>query len=325
MFLKGCVLAAAILLSFIGCSAANPAKPTLRFGYPTIADTADVPSLMAQEQLRAQGYTIEQHFFENPETLVATIAKGELDFSHGSTRTHWAATEKGAAILIVSEQAGNVWSLVARPELKMCADLEKQKIGVNSAGSISNALVQAYLKQNCPGVTPEMLFMSGSENRAAALQAGALDGAMLELADVLEFDKQTPGKFNTLINFAQALPALKTNGIYTTRQFAQVHPDAVRAYLSEIVRVHRAIRQNPQALYDALVKYLKLDAATAKRVGDAYLAANVWDANGGLKNGDVEYSAAFFTQMGSLPSGLDPAKLHDLTYLNAALQELGPQ
>lgn len=309
-----------------GCSTANPtpaAKGTLRVGYPTIADTADVPSLMAQEQLRAQGYVIEQHFFDYPETLVATIAKGDLDFSHGSTRTHWAAADKGADNVMVSEQAGNVWSLVTRPDMKTCADLDKKKLGVNSAGSISNALVQAYVKENCAGVTPEMLYMSGSENRAAALQAGELDGAMLELADILQLNKQAPGKFITLINFAHALPALKTNGIFTPRKFAQTHPDAVRAYLRAIIQVHRAIRQNPQALYDAMVKYLKMDAATAQQVGDAYLSANVWDLNGGLKAGDTAYSADFFARMGSLSSGLEPAKLEDVSHLNAVLQELG--
>jgi ABC-type nitrate/sulfonate/bicarbonate transport system substrate-binding protein len=166
MFYKSIAFVFVTFFALTGCSAANPtpvSKGTLRVGYPTIADTADVPSLMAQEQLPAQGYNIEQHFFENPETLVATITRGDLDFSHGSTSTHWAAVDKGADIFIVSEQAGNVWSLVARPALQTCADLEKQKIGVNSAGSISNALVQAYVKQNCPGVTPEMLYMSGSE------------------------------------------------------------------------------------------------------------------------------------------------------------------
>lgn len=319
-------LAGTILLFFGGCSA-PPAilavKPTLRFGYPTEADTADVPSLMAQELLKAQGYTVERHFFASPDVEVAAFAKGDIDLDHGSTRTHWAAAAKDADIVILSEQAGDVWQLVTRPELKMCADLDKQKIGVNSAGSISNALLQAYVKQNCPDSAPESIFLSGSENRAAALQAGELDGAMLELADVLEFERQAPGKFNVLLNFAKALPALKTNGIYTSHTFAQAHPDAVRDYLRAIVQVHRAIRQNPQTLYDAMVKYLKMDAATAGRVGEAYLAANVWDVNGGLKAGDAAYSADFFAQMGSIPEGMDAAKLEDLTYLNQVLDEIG--
>lgn len=323
MFSKWIALTGTILFLLTGCNTSPASTTTLRVGYPTIADTADVPSLMAQEQLRAQGYVIEQHFFENPETLVAAVAKGDIDVSHGSTRTHWAAADKGAEILMVSEQAGNVWSLVTRPELNACADLDKKKLGVNSAGSISNALVQAYVKLNCSGIAPEMLYLSGSENRAAALQAGELDGAMLELADILQLDKLSPGKFTTLINFAQALPALKTNGIFTPRKFAQAHPDAVRAYLRAVLQVHRAIRQNPQALYDAMVKYLKMDAATAKQVGDAYLSANVWDLNGGLQAGDVEYSSDFFAQMGSIPKGLNAATLSDLSYLRAALQELG--
>ena len=136
-------------------------------------------------------------------------------------------------------------------------------------------------------------------------------------------DKSAPGKFPTLISFSQALPKLKTTGIYTRAKFAQDHPEMVRDYLRAVLTVYRSIRENPKSLYDALRKHVKMDAATAKLVGDAYIEREIWDVNGGLTTEDVKYSLDFFTQMGSVPTGLDAAKITDLTYLDAVVQQLG--
>ena len=54
---------------------------TLRVAFPTTPDTADVPSLMAHEILKAQGYTIEPTFFASPDVEVAAVAKGDMKSS----------------------------------------------------------------------------------------------------------------------------------------------------------------------------------------------------------------------------------------------------
>lgn len=319
-----------VMLCMLAGCALNAPTPTpgrksgtIRVAYPTGGDTADVPSFMALDLLRAQGYTVEQNHFATPDLSVAAMASGEADISHGSTRTHWAAIEKGADIVTIMEQAGNPWSLMARADLKTCDDLNGKKFGVQSSGSISNALLQAYFQKICPHVTPKILFVQGSEARAAAMDAGELDGAPLQLADVTNFLSQKPGKYAVLFDFAKSLPQLKTNGVYVTRAFAAKNPDMVRDYIRALLTVHRNIRENPQLLYDAQVKYLKLEPERAKEIGDTYLAHNIWKANGDLTPEDVKYSLDFFVEIGSVPPGLDASNIADVSYLNAVLDEIG--
>lgn len=296
---------------------------TIRVSFPNNGDVADVPSFMAHELLRAQGYDIQPLYFANPDLNVAALANGESDLSNGSTRTHWAAVQKGADIVTLMEQAGNVWSLVARADIQSCEEFDGKRIGVQSAGSISNALLQAYVKNICPNSTPQTLFVQGSDVRSIAMQKGELDGALLQISDVLQMDKQAPGKFPTFFDYAAKLPQLKINGVYTRRAFARQHPEMVRDYLRALLSVHRSIRQNPQLLYDALIKYLKYDADSAKQVGDTYLAHNIWDVNGEFLPEDAKFSLDFFVEIGSLPPGLDAAKIVDMSYLNAVLDEIG--
>ena len=327
MFKKFALACLALLLA--GCAlnapTPNPARKSgvIRVAFPTSGDSADVPSFMAHELLRAQGYDVQPIFFATPDLSVAAMANGEADFSNGSTRTHWAAIEKGADIVTIVEQAGNVWSLMARAELKTCADLNGKKFGVQSAGSISNALLQAYFKKVCPNATLETLYIQGSDTRAAAMDAGEIDGAPLQLADVTNFLRQKPGKYAVLFDFAKSLPQLKTNGVYVRRAFATKNPDTVRDYIRALLTVHRNLRENPQLLYDAQVKYLKLEPEQAKEIGDTYLAHNIWKANGDLTPEDVKYSLDFFVEIGSVPPGLDASKIADVSFLNGVLQEIG--
>ncbi len=325
------VILISIAMLLIGCGVPMPTPAarmtitTIRVGFPTAPDPADVPSLLAHELLRAEGYTVEQIPFESSELQVAAMANGELDFSNGSTRTHWAAVAQGADIIMLMQQSANEWSLVTSAGLDSCSELNGKKFGVQSSGSMSNALLQAYFKLYCPDAAPELLYISGSENRAVALQAGELDGTLAEIAEQLELETQAPDKFPILINYSSALPNLKTTGIYTSDEFATANPQVVRDYLKAVLTVYRNLHQDPQPLYDMLESQLQMSPEQARQVGDEYLHRRIWDPNGGLSQDDITYSLEFFQEMGSVPKGLDPAKLINTAYLDTVLKEIGKQ
>lgn len=299
-----------------------PKSGTLRVGFSTEADMSDVPSLMAQDRLRAEGYTVETNFFPSADVQVAALMQGSVDIGNGSTRTTWNAVAKGAEIETIAEEAADAWVITAVNEIKTCADLNGKRVGLTSPSSLNAALLKAYL-ENCPGTEPQILIIANSSARAAALLAGELDASPLELGDVVELNEKAPARFHTLVNFATELPRLKTTGVHVTRAFAQEHPELVRAYIKALLQVNRDIRANPQLLKEALGRYLKMDAATADRLSEAYLARDIWDVNGGMTREGIAYSVDFFNQTGSLPDGLNGDKVSDLSYLEQVLREIG--
>jgi ABC-type nitrate/sulfonate/bicarbonate transport system substrate-binding protein len=224
---------------------------------------------------------------------------------------------------MVMEQSANPWTLLVRPEIKRCEDLEGQRIGLNSAGSVSTALLRAYIALNCPGVTPEEIFIPGSDNRAIALGANQIDGSLLELADVIALERAAPGRYVSLINFSDALPKLKTNGVYVNKDFARQHAETVRDYLRAVLTVQRQIEENPQILQDGLVKHLRFDPEAAKVVATAYLDRESWNVNGGMGGDDVQYSIDFFVRTGGLPRAMSAPQVSDLSYLEAVLDSIG--
>lgn len=321
-------LAAALLLAACGLGS-QPAVSTqplkIRVAYTSNADMEDIPSLIAHDRLREQGYEVEEIFYAQPELAVAALADGKGDFAAGSARTFWAGVSQGAEIVTIMEHASNSWTLVAVPEIQTCADLAGQTLAIHSDGSIGKALVDAYIYENCPGVEPEFVIIAGSENRAAALLAGEITVTPLELADVVQLDLKAPGKFHTIVNFAQSLPNLVATPVYVSQNFATEHANVVKDYIRARLEVYRTIAADHKLVDVRAAKVLEIDKDLLPKVVAAEFEAGGWDVNGGLTVEAVQYSLDFFIQSGGLGAGLTAEKIADLSFLNSVLDDIGRQ
>jgi NitT/TauT family transport system substrate-binding protein len=314
------------LVSLVTCSLAIPAAgaaPTARrpihVAYPSAADLGDLPSLMVEAQLTREGYDVRTTFYARAQLAVEAVARGHADVGMGSTRTYWAAIARGADVVTVMEQVANGWSLVARPEITTCAGLHGKRLALSSEGSLSAALSLAYVRRSCPGTEPRIVIIAGSENRAAALLAGAVDASPVELAEAVRLGRKAPGRIHTLVDFAATQPGLKTTGVHVNRAWAEKNPAAVEAYMGALLEVHRRARSDAAGLTAEARRRLAIDGPVVA----AHLAAGVWDVNGGLTTKAVADTLEFFIAAGSLPRGLTPQRVADLGPLERVLAGLG--
>lgn len=317
-------LAAWAAAGSIAASADDPSR-RIRVAFSSTVDLGDIPSLMAHAGLVAQGYEVVPTFYARAQLAADALARGQVDIGNGSTRTYWAAVGKGADIVTVMEQVGNGWAIVAAPGIRTCGDLHERRFAITGDGSVSAALASAYLRDRCPGVEPRVVTIGGSEHRAAALLAGRIDAAPLELAESLYLAARAPGRFRTLVSFADALPFLVTTGIHVNRAWAQQHPRALRDYLGAVLATHRAIARQPGPLVREAQVRLRLDPSLVERIVEAHIRANVWDPNGRLTLASVRDSLAFFVRSASLPASLAPERVADLGALERVLDEIGRQ
>lgn len=301
-----------------------PAKGgTIRVGFSSDADMGDVPTLMALDLLTAEGYTVQPTFFSAADIEMAALAKGDIDIGNGSLRNAWQAISKGGELRTIMEQIANDWLMVSTPDLKMCIDLTGKRLAFTNSSSSNKTMSDAYFQTNCPSVQPQIVFIANSDARAAALLAHQIDATPIEVADWIHVQNQAPDQFHIMIDFAKALPNLKATGVQVNQSFAQKNPDAVKDYLTAVLTVYRSIREHPETLKAAAIKFIKLDSTDADKVVDAYLKANLWDVNGGLTQDAVQYSIDFYAGAKSIPDGLTTDKVADLSYLNAVLATIG--
>ncbi len=326
------LFALALLLPVVllGCAAptlpaASKKSGTYRIGFSSEADLGDVPSLMAQDALRAQGYTVEQTFFAGADLQAVALLGGELDMSNGSMRTNWSAAAKDDNAITIMEQTTDNWLLITKSEITTCDGLDGARIAWTNSASVNAALIIAYLAKNCPNAKPQYLLIANSSARATALLAGQADAAPVELADVVELEEKAGDKLHALVNFGETLPLVMTTGVEARRDWAKAHPEMVRDYIKALLQVHRQIKANPKLAADAAVKYLKMDPAEAQGLVELYLKNNIWDVNGGMTQDDIDYSLAFYINSGTVPAGVTAAQVTDLSYLEAVLNEIGKQ
>lgn len=305
-------------------SSASPAKSgTMRLEMPEEADIADVPWLMAIDSLREQGYTVETMSMSNTLGPVA-MAQGDIDMASLSNQLAWAAIGKGAPILTVMDKSANTYMLITSKRVQTCADLDGRPVAVGSVSTVNWAMLNAYLQKECPETRPEILIVRGGSNRMAALLSDEVDGAMQDIDDLIQLEREKPGEFHALIVLAQAFPGLQLNSHAANRDFAEQHPEMVKDVIRAVFAARRTI-QDPNVLRDAITKYMGLEPDRAQQAADTYLARKVWDVSGTYAPETVQAIIDFLQEFGDLPPQLKAADVADLSYYDAVVDEIGPQ
>ena len=302
---------------------ADDATRRIRVAFSSTVDLGDLPSLMAHALLATQGYDVVPTFFAHAQLAADALARGQMDVGNGSTRTYWAAIVKGADVATIMEQVGNGWAIMAATEIRTCADLHGRPFAVSGEGSVSAALSRAYIASRCPGTEPRVMSIPGSEHRAAALLAGRLQAAPVELAESVFLAARAPGRFRTLVSFAEELPSVVTTGVHVNRSWATRNPRAVQDYLKALLTIHRQIRAEHGLLVAEARARLRIDPAVLADVVEAHFRTNAWDANGRLTPAVVRDSVAFFVGAASLLPGVTPERVADLRHVERTLDEIG--
>lgn len=312
----GLVLACAIGSAGCARQAEEEKRPTIRVAFAGVPDFGDLAGLLAHERLRAEGFVVEETYYSGTDVAIDALARGAADFGGGSITGAWTAAVQGARIRTVMQQVANPHRLVVASSIETCEDLEGQRLALHGEAGVGTDLIRIYMAEECPGVRPATLYISGSENRAAAFVAGTIDAAAIDLGVLHWLGEQAPGRFRVLVDFASRWPAVKTTGVQVNMDFAAARPDLVVHYLRARLRAGRDLMADPDLLADRAA--LAFGPADRWRgIAHAYIKANAWPADGGLTEADVERTLAFFAK--DTLGRASPRDVSDLSYLRDAL------
>lgn len=296
---------------------------TIRFSIGGDPNVRDIPRLMAIDALKAQGYTVETTTFASNDLIASAMQRGDIEIGDLTSNLAWSAIAKGVDIRSVVGRTNMTFYLVTKQSIKTCQDLEGQRLAFSNRQAVGYIMYDKYLKENCPGVNPQILLIANSKNRVAALEAGELDGAYLELEDWLPLSSRAGTSFHILLDFAKQFPQVFFSPFSVRRTWAEQNPEAVKDFIRALLAANRRVIANPQVLRDEIVKRLAIDAVQAQKLADTYLALKVWDANGGMNQDSLAYTIDFLSANGTVSKGIQINDVADLSYLNAVLDEIG--
>ena len=144
--------------------------------------------------------------------LVATaLVSGSLDIGVPDITAHVRAVERGGNLIwFMSQLAPPIYALLARPEIQSYADLRGRTIMVDSPNGITAILTRRMIAQ--AGLTDgdvNRIFAGATPDRLAALQAGAVDAAIL--LQPFDFTAERAG-FRRLGNSNEVVRAFEFSG-----------------------------------------------------------------------------------------------------------------
>lgn len=246
------------LFTLVSLGSSSWAQSKVRINWTAVTG-AQSGMFMAKEEglFKKNGLDVELIHIPSSSRGIQAILAGEIAFSFMDGSNEAQANLKGAGLAFVAGATNRqVFSLMARPEIKKASDLRGKKIGITRIGSSTHtsalfALNQARLK---PG-DYQILPLVEVPNILIALMAGQVDAGVVSPPTNSRARK---AGFNELTNLAKEGPEYVSVGIGTSRSYIKANEDIVRRVVRSYAEAVYIFKTNKPAALRMIQKYLRV-------------------------------------------------------------------
>lgn len=132
--------AAAALLRAPALRAAEPAPETTRVRLPRIPGICIAPQYVAEELLRAEGFS-DIRYVDGAPGSTNMVARGEVDFDTNYASNFIQSIDRGEPITLLSGVMVGCFELFASESVRTIADLKGKSVGIQAVGANNHILL----------------------------------------------------------------------------------------------------------------------------------------------------------------------------------------
>lgn len=202
--------------------------------------------------------------------------------------------------------------------IKTPQDLKGKKLGISRFGSSSDTATRVWLKSVGLDADKDVsLVQIGSlQARTAALQSGALDGAMASATDAARLEANG---LHPLVNLAEAkLPAVN-DCIIASRPWVAANHDTMQKFIDSVITDIPKVKSDRNFTYDVFRKYLKENDPTQLKIDyDFYVGQSLPDQPYATVDGFKDAISTLAVQ-NPKATGFDASKVIDQSFVKSAL------
>jgi NitT/TauT family transport system substrate-binding protein len=303
-----------VMLAATAAALAVPAQAeTITIGLVGSVSATHWPIYVGLKQgfYAAQDIKLATVFTLSSNALVQQLAAGSLDaaLSTGIVDPIY-AIDKGAPIAVTRlEMVSPPYALIAKPAIAGIKDLKGKSIMVDGPKGITRLYVERMLAPNGLKMTDaQILFAGATSARFAALQAGAVDAAVL--LPPFNFFAESAG-FRNIGLAIDYTPELPFTGAVVNRAWAQAHA----ALLDRLITVHNrsmAWLLDPahrQGAIDLMVEATRQKPEDVAKAYDFLLNRHFFDAEGKVSRTRMNAMLAALRELGDVSPTLDLDRL----------------
>jgi len=217
---------------------------------------------MAQQEglFKKNGLDVELIHIPSSSRGIQAILAGEIGFSFMDGNNEVQADLKGANIALIAGATNRqVFSLMARPDIKRISDLRGKKIGITRIGSSTHT--SALFALGSAGLKPadyQILPLMEVPNIFTALAAGQIDAGVVSPPTNSRARK---AGFNELMNLAKEGPEYVSVGVGTSRSYIKANEDIVRRVVRSYAEGVQIFKSNKTAALKMIQNQLKVKEA----------------------------------------------------------------
>jgi ABC-type nitrate/sulfonate/bicarbonate transport system substrate-binding protein len=308
------VLAAALAVLAAACSSAasTSSAPTAAHGakidttpvkvaFSDTPDVGDITVLAAMDMMRQQGYNINPEVMNGNAVNATAVATGSAQIGNLAAATLFKSIIHGDPFTMFAQSDDNEFAVVAPSSITTVQQLNGKVYGL-AGPDTSTAALTAYTERT-DHVKFKIVYVAASSTRASALLSGRITATPLELDDVAKILNGSGTKFHVLVNYAQTLPWLLSNVLYTTKSFEAAHKSLLQALVNDLAKADQQAYANPTGFiqkYSSLLSgYTTAVLVTTMKES---AASRIWGTNDQLTASGLSKTLAFDQQQGILTS-----------------------
>jgi ABC-type nitrate/sulfonate/bicarbonate transport system substrate-binding protein len=222
----------------------------------------------------AEGIEVEVTSFRGDAQLQQALAAGSVDVGLGSG-PGLGFRAKGAPAIGVAAMYGPPANLAlvlpfGSPVMTI-ADLKGKRIGVTTAGSLTDWLVRELSRQQGWGSDGmQILALGQMQARLAAIQRGELDGMVIEAATGYELEEA--GKAKNFLLFGDIAKDFYTHVIFATDDLIEKRPDLLRRFLRGWFKTIAFMRANKDFAVASEANTIEVKPSIAAKIYDAQIS-----------------------------------------------------
>ena len=266
---------------------------------------------------RQYGVDIEISSFGGDARLQQAMAADGIDVGLGSG-PGLAFVVKGSPVKGIAAMAGPplLFALVVRNDAAVASldDLRGRKVGVSTVGSVTSWIISEVSRQKGWGYDGMAQVPIGDDaNRIAALKTRSLDGAIVNLAQALNFVQRGEGR--VLLRFGELVKDFHIHVIFATDKAIAGKPEALRGFLKGWLQTIAFMRKNRNETVEIAKDVMGTDAQTTNAIYDELMP--MFSDTGRFDPNALAVLRKSFVEMKTLPEEPDMSKLYTEAFLPA--------
>ena len=310
----GALLVVSAILSAVAVSA--PAE-TLRVGKAGRDAFSFVPADVGARTgiFRQHDVDIEINSFGGDARLQQAMAADGIDVALGSG-PGLAFIVKGSPVKGIAAMAGPplLFALVVRNDAAVATfdDLRGRKVGVSTVGSVTSWIISEVSRQKGWGYDGMAQVPIGDDaNRIAALKTRSIDGAIVNLAQALNFVQRGEGK--VLLRFGELVKDFHIHVIFATDKAIAGKPEALRGFLKGWFQTIAFMRAHRNETVEIAKDVMGTDVQTTNGIYDELMP--MFSDTGRFDPKALAVLRKSFVEMKTLPEEPDMGKLYTEAFL----------